>query len=133
MYECHVTIKKPDQAIVMDALAEQFGWKTSYINGDALLGKDGYFYFTTHHVAYEALFAKMETLAGVLQVLGRPVLRKKIEQIVYDTKTSLCADQTTLDLKSEETARALKAEAASALQKEYDTCEGHCGMCAGTP
>lgn len=93
MYECHVTIQLPEREqglkiarAYYEGLGRRHQWKTSYIVNDPLLGKGGYFYFTAHHVDYDTLFSKMEALAFGL---GTLVVRKKIEQIIYDTKREL--------------------------------------------
>jgi hypothetical protein len=114
MHECHITISKPENVDELDALAARFGWKTSFIHGDPLLGKAGYFYFTTHHVDYDKIFEKMEFLSGYLEGAFNIVpLRKKIEQIVYDTKTALIPK---LGLRD--------------ANQAYETCEGPCSVCA---
>lgn len=88
MYECHVTINKPETAHEhekMDKMGKDLGWKTSCIERDPLLGRATYFYFTTHHVDYDSIFRKMKSLS---EVLGNLVIREKIEHILYDTKRS---------------------------------------------
>jgi hypothetical protein len=86
MYECHVTLRKPQDTRELESLALEKQWKTSFIVGDPLLGKEGFFYFTTHHVDYDQIFSKMRSLADRL---GTLVIREKIEHIVYDTKKRL--------------------------------------------
>lgn len=95
MYECHITIKKPSKDIIkLEVLAKTHKWKTSYIDGDPLLGKKIYFYFTCHHEGYGKIFSKMNHLSGILEADGIKVLRKKIELIVFDTKKQLIGETT---------------------------------------
>ncbi len=121
-FECHVTVPKPKSTVAMDHLASYHRWKTSFIIGDPLLGNAGYYYFTTHHADYKAIFAKMEELSALLDALGVKVLRKKIEDIVYDTKTQL--------LNGNYDAR-LNASQLIAETKSEHGCDGKCQQCAG--
>jgi hypothetical protein len=91
-YECHITVSKPTSLTSLSVLKEiglTYGWKTSSIDGDPLLGEQIFFYFTIHSKSYDDIFSKMEALSVHLHSLEFTVLRKKIEQIVYDTKRSL--------------------------------------------
>ena len=89
MYECHVTVLKPsieaDRAR-MQAIASRLHWKTSEIDGDPVLGKKVFFYFTTHGQNYEELTSRMEDLRRTLESPGIDiaVVRMKIEDIVFD-------------------------------------------------
>ncbi len=85
-YECHVTVEKPSQPAMYEQLAKDLGWKTSFIDGDPVLGQKVYFYFTCNHVDFVSIKDKMGALA---QRLGPDAIRQKIEKIVYDTKTGL--------------------------------------------
>ena len=86
MYECHITTELPVDTSFYSELAKEHGWKTSYIVGDPLLGDRGFFYFTSYDSNFDRMFSRMERMA--MQIPGK-VLRKKIEQIVYDTKRKL--------------------------------------------
>lgn len=90
MFECHITCKV---AFVNELeinnlykLAEEFNWKTSFIEGDPLLGSDTFFYLTSYHEDLQVLKLRMHEMSDRV---GKLVIRKKIEQIVYDTKTGL--------------------------------------------
>lgn len=83
IFECHITVARPDNQRRLEALAVEHGWKTSFIEGDPLLGKQGFFYFTSYHTSLVEMKIRMHEFADLLPV---PVLRKKIEEIVYDTK-----------------------------------------------
>lgn len=92
MYECHITIDKPStlQSIhLCEELGHSYGWKTSFIDGDPVLGKKVFFYFTRHSATYESLFVRMRELADYLDLISIVVVRLKIEHIVYDTKTGV--------------------------------------------
>lgn len=93
-FECHITLSLPDEA-GQERLVEfmdGWGWKTSIFHGDPLLGEKSFFYLTRHNVNYDELFAEMELTAKVVSGMGFTVVRKKIEEIVYDTKRSLLED-----------------------------------------
>lgn len=83
MYECHITVEKPTDRTPFELLATEHGWKTSCIDGDPVLGKKAFFYFTAHAKSYDHIFQKMSELARILG--EKVVIRQKIEHIVYDT------------------------------------------------
>lgn len=89
MYECHITVEKPEPGlrVTYEALAEKWGWKTSCIDGDPVLGRQVFFYFSAHDGDFLELMNRMEHLAACLG--EEVVIRKKIEHIVYDTKTGI--------------------------------------------
>lgn len=91
MYECHVTL--PEMNVhgkaFCNGLAQELGWKTSFIIGDPLLGVNGFFYLTAHNRDSHRLYGKMKELLGRLEREGLEVLREKIEHIVHDTKTNI--------------------------------------------
>lgn len=87
-FECHITIPQ-----VLDGLgkvvARLRGWKTSEIARDPVLGPETYFYLTLHRGSYPELEEEMIACCRDLQRLDCPVIRCKIEQIVFDTKTGI--------------------------------------------
>lgn len=87
-FECHITV---DLAHVEQATkaAELLAWKTSEIARDPVLGQASYFYLTKHDVDYIRLFDSMRILSQLLQNYDVPVIRQKIELIMYDTKGKL--------------------------------------------
>jgi hypothetical protein len=88
-FECHVTCAKPNNMRFYEDIATKHGWNSSFIEGDPLLGKQGFFYFTRHAASYDSLFTTMEVLCKALADVGTKVLRKKIEQVLYDTRKEL--------------------------------------------
>jgi hypothetical protein len=90
-FECHITIEKPlgYHQEWFEGIARRTGWKTSCIDGDPVMGQRAFFYFTCHHPQFESIKAKMHDLENLLKDHFVEVLRSKIEQIVYDTKTGL--------------------------------------------
>lgn len=89
MFECHVTVRMPIDEVGYDALAyeklaAEFGWKTSVIHGDPLLGPGGKFYFTAHAKDFLPLLEKMNLLTN--RFSGRMLMRRKIELIVLDER-----------------------------------------------
>jgi len=84
-YECHVTTTVA-HADAAEALAQEFGWKTSQIQRDPLLGDDTFFYLTKHNADFLTLYQQMTLLVLRMTSDGLPVLREKIEHIIYDTK-----------------------------------------------
>ncbi len=89
MFECHVTVSADPQINsrgFLELTAKTFGWKTSVIDGDAVLGQYPYFYFTKHNKDFKEIFDQMEYLDVTLTSNDVKVIRKKIELIIYDTK-----------------------------------------------
>lgn len=89
IFECHITCEKPGEGVdlaLLKQLATTHGWKTSSIEGDPLLGTQSFFYFTAYHHDLTQMKLKMHEMADRIPV---PVVRKKIEAIVYDTKRRL--------------------------------------------
>lgn len=87
-YECHITIAVK-HADVGEKVATAFGWKTSEIKRDPLLGDDSHFYLTAHEHARDKMRAAMLEVEKTLQNMQVPILRSKIEHIIYDTKTGV--------------------------------------------
>ncbi len=89
-FESHITIRKP-QSIVsarkLFTIAESNGMTTSWITGDPILGAGKYFYMNGFGTDYEVLLAKVKEVSQGLRFWGYDVVREKIEQIMYDTKT----------------------------------------------
>lgn len=88
MFECHVTTTVA-HAQEAERLAAAFGWKTSEIKRDPLLGDASFFYLTLHDKSLTTIYAQMSHMAADLRAAGCDVLRSKIELIVYDTKTGV--------------------------------------------
>ena len=87
-YECHVTTTVA-YSVAAGELAQQMGWKTSQIERDPLLGDDTFFYLTTHSTTQNSIMVLMAELTDEMRRAEIPVLRAKVEHIVYDTKKGL--------------------------------------------
>jgi len=85
LYESHITIHIKD-AELAQVVADGYGWKTSKIAGDITLGKDTYFYLTTHERDLIRMQDKLRDTGTALRAAGLNVIREKIELIIYDTK-----------------------------------------------
>lgn len=85
-FEAHITLRPSDRERATP-VAEQYGWKTSQICGDPLLGPDKYFYLTMHHENLLAIHDHMQSTLVALAQTDVIAVRIKIELIVYDTKT----------------------------------------------
>lgn len=68
-----------------ELLADTYGWTTSILNGDSVLGPGYPFCFTCHEDDYEVAFSKMILLSNLLNEESVRVLRLKIAMVVYDT------------------------------------------------
>lgn len=86
-YECHITTLVKD-AEVCELIARAEGWKTSEIKRDPILGDGSHFYLTCHSTDFMEIFGKMKDTANKLGDVGVQVLRKKIEHIIYDSRTA---------------------------------------------
>lgn len=94
IYECLITYRREDGPKIEHALANGFPerllpWKCSKIDGDPVLGKEVFFYLTTHSADFLSMMKKM---SGTIQLLQANALvfpvREKIELIVYDKRHS---------------------------------------------
>lgn len=85
MFECHITCNLKDE-VVCEQIASQCHWKTSKIDGDPVLGKKAFFYFTSHDTDLSRMMVRMNNVCNTLRARGIPVLREKIEVIIYDRK-----------------------------------------------
>lgn len=86
IYECHITIGL--HPISAKALIESLGWKFSYITGDPDLGTDPHEYATRHASANTQITIVIEELTRIASILARqgfPILREKVELVMYDT------------------------------------------------
>jgi hypothetical protein len=86
-FECHVTLPPPKSygdRLILEDIARKHKFKTSYIVGDPVLGDAKFFYCTSHDITFESLKDRMDRLVADLP---RPILRRKIEQVVFDERT----------------------------------------------
>lgn len=91
-FEVHVTCHRHD-GIKAQAAVKAFpnlkDLHFSAIDGDPQLGKKAFCYFTTHSNNYITAYHQMKMCVAALQHAEVPVLREKIEMIMYDTKTGV--------------------------------------------
>lgn len=87
LHECHITTTV-EHAPKIEVLAAARGWKTSEIKRDPILGDQSYFYLTKHDTDYYTLANEMRAMSRAVIERGAPVLRQKIEGIIFDTKKS---------------------------------------------
>lgn len=93
-FEAHITIDKQHasqvQCLAEDAAAGlSTDWVFSQITGCPILGQGTYCYLTAYDSDSRRLFERMNKIIFHLATLSIPVLRSKIEHIVYDTKTNI--------------------------------------------
>ena len=89
-FECHITLLKPEnteKARKLFTISESNNMKTSWITGDPVLGAGKWFYVSGYSESYDELLQRMTKTAMHLREEGFEVVREKIEQIMYDTKT----------------------------------------------
>ena len=86
-YECHISIGlHPTSA--KELIECLNGWSFSCIQGDPVLGKGVYEYATRHAPGSTDLgkvIQHMNDTAHILKGQGFPVIRQKVEIVVYDT------------------------------------------------
>lgn len=89
-YESHITLIKPendDEFNKLVDIAEKIGMKSSWITGDPILGPGKYFYISGYSDNFDILYTKVKEASQKLVDAQFKVIREKIEQIMYDTKT----------------------------------------------
>lgn len=87
-FEIHITCPLPskkDRAGLLK-LASIYGWHTSSIKGDPLLGTGSKFYFTAHKKSYDAAVLHLKLMHEELKYQSIKVLRTKIEGIMWDKR-----------------------------------------------
>lgn len=84
-FECHITAPTV-QAEKAAKIAEMYGWKTSEIARDPLLGDKNFYYLTKHSRDLGLIMADMRDCTNGLADSGVRVLREKIEIIVHDVR-----------------------------------------------
>lgn len=87
-FESHITCYIQDANKVME-VGEVLGWKFSKIDGDPLMGAKPYCYLTRYEPNEKVLFSEMNAAEVMLKREMVPVLRTKIERIIWDTKTGV--------------------------------------------
>jgi hypothetical protein len=84
-FEVHITGRLKDKDY-LKTIAEQFGWKTSCIAGDPVLGPETHFYLTCYDLVYGKALNKLQLTATAIRDANIEVVREKIEFIVYDSR-----------------------------------------------
>lgn len=88
-YECHITMV--GQQSVLKPMVEKQGWKFSAIDGDPTLG-DGVKCYATRHfnekLSPEYIVSRVCETADVLATDGAEILRRKVELVVFDDRSS---------------------------------------------
>lgn len=89
-FESHITLLKPtsiDKAKLLFKLATENNMKCSWITGDPVLGIGKWFYISGYNEDFDILLMNVKNVSIKLKDLGFEVIREKIEEILYDTKT----------------------------------------------
>lgn len=89
LYECHITLPPPataEERTRLEAMARNYHFKTSQIDGDPVLGAKVFFYLTGHDTEFNSMKGRMDDLSLRVAAAGVKVLRCKIEQILYDDR-----------------------------------------------
>ena len=88
-FECHITIEANTSHLEkLTEIGQSNGWKTSFINGDPDLGKGNRFFFTAHYDNLDKAIHNTDALDWGLRMNGFEVARKKIEEVLMDTKAN---------------------------------------------
>lgn len=87
-FEAHITLDREHRRSVADC-GERFGWKFSQFDADPLLGDKPYCYLTRYDTDSKALLVEARRMTMELEAWHLPVLRVKIEEIIFDTKTGV--------------------------------------------
>lgn len=88
-YECHVTMQ--GDADVVRPLVEAMKWKFSSISGDILLGEGVKCYATRHfngRLKENEVIELLHVTANSLVSAGITVIRRKVERVIYDDRSS---------------------------------------------
>lgn len=89
-FELHLTIEEPsDRKQFVETTVEALGWKFSAIDNDIILGDGVKMYATTHmHRDWSPADAvrHLEHGSAELAKSGVNVIRKKLEQVIYDAR-----------------------------------------------
>jgi len=83
-YECHLTFDA-EQASLVEASCP-YGWTFSRIEGDPALGQRLYCYWTAWHGSHGVISDEMAVAISLAKRNGLPLVRAKIEHIIYDQR-----------------------------------------------
>lgn len=87
-FEWHITCPQGDRKRVMEVV-DTTGWTFSEITGCPILGQGTYCYITGFDTDDQIALHDMIECVDILETVGVEVLRSKIENIVYDSKTKV--------------------------------------------
>lgn len=85
-FEAHITCPR-EWTPTVEKAGFMSEWAFSAIDGDPVMGKQAYCYLTGYDTNAATLLERTNRLADFLRAAGVPVLREKVEEIIYDTKT----------------------------------------------
>lgn len=87
-HECHITLDPAYEAMA-NQLAPHFGFKTSKIVGDEVLGDKVWLYCTKSSPNRRDLYIDMVALSTALESANAPWIRRKIEAILIDERRTV--------------------------------------------
>jgi hypothetical protein len=92
-FECHVTVLLNDPNVPIGTVrslgakvAKELHWSTSEIERDPVLGKDSYFYLTSHDVDLVRMMERMQKARDMARMCGLTIVREKIEVVIHDIR-----------------------------------------------
>lgn len=91
-YEAHITFpRKYDEVALKAIIRPHFAgeWKYSAFDADPVMGKEPYSYLTAYDTHEDRLLDRIMEVSLCARAANIPVLRKKVERIIYDTKTGV--------------------------------------------
>jgi hypothetical protein len=86
-FECHITIKgeRDDVSPIVNEMGD--GWSFSCIDGDPVLGLQEYCYATNHYETERGARLGISVWASYLSRMGLDIVRGKVEQVIFDSRT----------------------------------------------
>lgn len=87
-YEAHITVDIAFAKEVQIA-GHATGWTYSQIHDCPIMGNNTYCYLTHYNTNAETLKDQIDAIIALLSIGNIPILRAKIKQIIYDTKTGV--------------------------------------------
>lgn len=87
-FECHITCGI-NHATAVRAVGVQTSWKYSAFDADPLMGARPFAYLTDYGRDAQELLARAQAVGRLLEDSGVPVLRIKVERIVFDSRTGV--------------------------------------------
>lgn len=88
-YECHITLESTDKDKTRKAV-EVLGWKFSAIDGDPVLGAGVKCYATRHYNHRHqsvSIVSIVNHTASLLHEMGEEITRRKVELVIYDSRS----------------------------------------------